>query len=97
MSNYRLKLCKISLKLAILKISSNNTYKVTDRAENRIVEISVEEILIRFKIWSAIKTVKSERVRGIKISFTGFKEAPLTLQSLLTFKKQVRKFEKYII
>ena len=43
------------------------------------------------------KQTVSEIVRGIKISFIGLRVAPLKFMSLPTFKKQVKKFEKYII
>ena len=41
-------------------------------------------------------TVNAE-IRGSKISYKNLNFAPLILSSLLTFKRQVKRFEKYII
>ena len=50
-----------------------------------------------FKIVLQIKLEIREKEIGNKISLKGFNLAPLTLHKRRTFKKQVKKFEKYIM
>lgn len=97
MSIYLLKICNISLFSTIFKNVSNAKYRATEIRLKVATNHKFPNVGKRDKIVSVIKATPNDNARGSKISLNIRSFAPLTEHSRFTFKKQVRKFEKYII
>ena len=94
----------IYFKKLIISVFSNEPvkskiieYKKTESILNKTIYITSQVIAIKEIKKFEIKAAENAENNGTAISENSFKVAPLTFISRFTFKKQVRKFEKYII